>query len=151
MVLYSTCSALDAIKGSVKQSNCFATLPCVKSLVNRFIAICFASYRLLFLIFYQARLGMSMLPIFTACVKVTNRLQSHCLRETILKRRSARCSFSTATPTAATTAAPSGRFSARFVASAANTICAALLLCRAVSLYKKTGFQITETLFGYLY
>jgi len=59
----------------------------------------------------------------------------------ILKRRSARCSSSLAATAAIMTAAPSGRFSARFVVSAANTVSIRPCFGRAVSLCKNLRYH----------
>lgn len=60
------------------------------------------------------------IPVFTAWKKITNWLQSLCLREANTDRRSARCSSLIATPTADLIAALFGRFSASCADSAAD-------------------------------
>ena len=66
------------------------------------------------------------------------------LARQILKRRSARCSSSLVIRIATPVVTPSGRFSARFAVSAANTIYTVPLLCGTVSLFDRM-FTFSKT------
>ena len=68
-----------------------------------------------------------------------NRYNMFVFARQILKRRSARCSSSLVATAATMTAAPSGRFSARFAVSAADLMIHATLLWQGRFLYTENG------------